>query len=71
MHKGRPVASVSITADQHLVVSGSVQSFSHFRFSVLFGKVVGLRLFCSWPRGGQEQSGQAMTTTSASRSICR
>jgi len=41
--------------------SGSVQSFSHFRSSVLFRKVVGLELFCSWsPRGPEaKRSGEA------------
>jgi hypothetical protein len=33
---------------------GSVQTFSHFRSSVLFRKVVGLRLFCFWPPWGPE-----------------
>ena len=35
-----------------VVMAGSVQSFSHFRSFVLFRKVVGLGLFCSWPPWG-------------------
>jgi transposase-like protein len=35
------------------------------------GRLLGFGCFAPGPHGGQEQSGQAMATTSASRSICR
>ena len=41
--KGRKALTVSPQGP------GSVQSFSHFRSSVLFRKVVGFGLFCCWP----------------------
>jgi hypothetical protein len=33
---------------------GSVQYLSHFRSSLAYWKVVGLRLFCFWPPWGPE-----------------
>jgi hypothetical protein len=35
---------------------GSVQDFPHFRSSLELRKIVGLRLFCFCPHGGQKQS---------------
>src|ERR1017187_1751690 len=47
-------------------IAGSVQYLSHFRSSVLFRKVVGLRLFCFWPPWGVSFR-QACVTPSESR----
>ena len=45
--------------------------FRTFDLPSYSGRLLGWGCFASGPHGGQKQSGQAMATTSASRSICR
>ncbi len=45
--------------------------FRTFDLPSYSGRLLGLGCFAAGPRGGQQQSGQAMATISASRSICR
>jgi hypothetical protein len=46
------VADTMMPSLQTGIEAGSVQSFSHFRSSSACWKVVGFRLFCSWPPWG-------------------
>ncbi len=45
--------------------------FRTFDLPSYSGRLLGCGCFAPGPHGGQEQSGQAMATISASRSICR